>query len=313
MLLAECQVGIEPLQATTSQTGGSTTLLDKLLKKLENISGRAGVTRSVYSVALVFFFLIVITPAIAGIVVQLFTIPNLALTPAVTVRMQNAVVWSFAIGLTVAALDIIAGVPLAWLIVRKHGTWTPILDSLADIPFVIPTVALGFSILQFWGSSSGISGIFGGSGLVAPGTLLIMLLHFAFSFPVIVRVMVGEFLNYRETYEVAARTLGASAFTAVRTVTLPILRPGILAAFLLALARSLSETGATIVVAGAFENGTVFISNARGSGLMSAVVIASLILIVSSLAVFALIKIITPRIKIVPLRVWPNLEKKMRK
>ena len=62
-----------------------------------------------------------------------------------------------------------------------------------------------------------------------------MLLHFAFSFPVIVRVMVGEFLNYRETYEVAARTLGASAFTAVRTVTMPILRPGILAAFLLAL------------------------------------------------------------------------------
>ena len=85
--------------------------------------------------------------------------------------------------------------------------------------------------------------------------------------------MVGEFLNYQETYELAARTLGASAFTAVRTVTIPILRSGILAAFLLALARSLSETGATIVVAGAFENGTVFISNARGSGLTSAVVL----------------------------------------
>jgi len=79
----------------------------------------------------------------------------------------------------------------------------------------------------------------------------------------------------------------------------------------LALARSLSETGATIVVAGAFENGTVFISNARASGLTSAVVIASLILIASSLAVFALIKIVTPRIRIAPLRVWPNLERKL--
>jgi thiamine transport system permease protein len=311
MLLAECQAGIEPLQATASQTGGSTTLLDKLLKKLENISGRAGVTKSVYSIALVFFFLIVITPAIAGIVVQLFTIPNLALTPAVTVRMQNAVVWSFTIGLTVAALDIVAGVPLAWLIVRKHGSWTPILDSLADIPFVIPTVALGFSILQFWGSPSGISGIFGGSGLVAPGALLIMLLHFAFSYPVIVRVMVGEFLNYRETFEVAARTLGASAHTAVRTVTFPILRPGLLAAFLLALARSLSETGATIVVAGAFENGTVFISNARGAGLTAAVVLASLVLIAVSLVVFAAIKILAPRVKLSPLRAWPTVEKKL--
>jgi thiamine transport system permease protein len=138
-----------------------------------------------------------------------------------------------------------------------------------------------------------------------------MLLHFAFSYPVIVRVMVGEFLNYRETYEVAARTLGASAFTAVRTVTLPILRPGILAAFLLALARSLSETGATIVVAGAFENGTVFISNARGSNLTSAVVTASLLMIVSSLAVFTLIKLITPKIRVAPLRVWPKLERNL--
>jgi thiamine transport system permease protein len=138
-----------------------------------------------------------------------------------------------------------------------------------------------------------------------------VLLHFAFSFPVIVRVMVGEFLNYRETFEVAARTLGASAFTAVRTVTLPILRPGILAGFLLALARSLSETGATIVVAGAFENGTVFINNVRGAGLTTAVVIASLLLITCSLLVFGFIKIIAPRIRIAPLRVWPNFERKL--
>jgi len=64
-------------------------------------------------------------------------------------------------------------------------------------------------------------------------------------------------------------------------------------------------------VAGAFENGTVFISNAHGSNLTSAVVIASSIMIVSSLVVFALIKTITPRIRIAPLRVWPNLERKL--
>lgn len=123
--------------------------------------------------------------------------------------------------------------------------------------------------------------------------------------------MVGEFLNYRETFEVAARTLGASAFTAVRTVTIPILGPGVLAAFLLALARSLSETGATIVVAGAFENGTVFIKNTRDAGLIAAVVTASLALIAISLVVFAAIKVFSPRIRIVPLRVWPNLERKL--
>jgi thiamine transport system permease protein len=270
-------------------------------------------TKGVYSIAVIFFILIVITPAIAGIVAQVFSLPSLALSADVTVRMRGAVLWSFVIGLVVSTLDVLGGIPLAWLIVRRRGHWATILDSLADIPFIVPTVALGFSILEFWSSPVGISQLFGTTSLVTSGAILIVLLHFAFSFPVIVRVMVGEFLNYRETYEVAARTLGASAFTAVRTVTMPILRPGILAAFLLALARSLSETGATIVVAGAFENGTVFISNARTSGLTSAVVIASLILIVSSLVVFALVKVITPRIRIAPLRVWPNLERKLSK
>src|SRR3972149_4381530 len=143
----------------------------------------------------------------------LLTLPSLTLGQDVYARMQSAVVWSFVIGLTVSSLDILAGIPLAWLIVRRPSHLTPLLDSLADIPFLIPTVALGFSVLEFWSGPTGISQIFGSGSLVSPGTLLIMLLHFAFSFPVIVRVMVGEFLNYRETYEVAARTLGASAFT----------------------------------------------------------------------------------------------------
>ena len=278
---------------------------------MENVSARTGVTRAVYSAAVTFFLLIVITPAIVGIVAQLLTLPSMSMTPEVSLRMRSAVVSSFVIGLVVSTLDIVAGVPLAWLIVRSRQRWTAVLDSLADIPFVIPTVALGFSILEFWSSPSGISTLFGTESLVSPGAFLIMLLHFAFSYPVIVRVMVGEFLNYRETYEIAARTLGASAFTAVRTVTIPILRPGVLAAFLLALARSLSETGATIVVAGAFENGTVFIKNVRDASLTAAVVVASLVLIVFSLLLFAFIKLVSPRIRIAPLKAWPNLERKL--
>ncbi|MGD0424445.1 MAG: ABC transporter permease subunit [Candidatus Bathyarchaeia archaeon] len=291
----------------------STRISTRLLLFLERASAKPNIIKGVYSVGLLFFMLIVIIPAVAGIVAQLFSLPTLALGAAVLTRMESAVSWSFIIGLTVSSLDLLAGVPLAWLIVRRRGNWATVLDSLADIPFVVPTVALGFSILEFWSSPDGIAQLFGSNSLVPPGVILIMLLHFAFSFPVIVRVMVGEFLNYRETYEVAARTLGASTFTAVRTVTLPILRTGLLAAFLLALARSLSETGATIVVAGAFENGTVFISNARNAGQTSAVVLASLILILSSLVVFGVIKVVAPRIRVAPLRVWPDFERKLSK
>lgn len=301
------------MQGTTleSESERAPTFLHGLVVKLERFSARAPIAKGVYVAAVGFFLLIVITPAIAGILVQLITLPSIAMSPPVSTRMQSAVAWSFIIGLSVSSMDVLAGIPLAWLIVRKRGNLATILDSLADIPFVIPTVALGFSILEFWSSPSGISVIFGGKSLVNSGTVLILLLHFAFSFPVIVRVMVGEFLNYRETYEIAARTLGASSLTAVRTITIPILRSGVLAAFLLALARSLSETGATIVVAGAFENGTVFIKNARDAGLSAAVVTASLVLIAASLVVFAAIKIISPRLRIAPLKVWPNLERKL--
>ncbi len=299
------------MQGAPRESHNAPTVFHKIVSKLERFSARALIANSVYVAAVGFFLLIVIAPAIVGILAQLVTLPTLALSPAVSSRMQSAVAWSFVIGLTVSSLDVMAGIPLAWLIVRKRGNWTTILDSLADLPFVIPTVALGFSILEFWGNPSGISSIFGTQGIVTPGMGLIMLLHFAFSFPVIVRVMVGEFLNYQETYEIAARTLGASPLTAVRTITIPILRSGVLAAFLLALARSLSETGATIVVAGAFENGTVFIKNARDAGLSAAVVTASLVLIAASLIVFATIKIVSPRLRISPLKVWPSLERKL--
>ena len=134
---------------------------------------------------------------------------------------------------------------MAWLIARSKSRWTGIIDTLADIPFIIPTTALGYSLLLFWsGSSGGVSELFGVS-LISPGWLLVMLLHFTFSFPVVVRVMVGALLDYKMEYERASRTLGAPPFTAVRTVTFPVLRPAMISAFILAFARSVSETGAT--------------------------------------------------------------------
>ena len=114
--------------------------------------------------------------------------------------------------------------------------------------------------------------------------------------------MVGAMLDYKMEYERASRTLGAPPLTASRTVTFPIIKPSLIAAYTLAFARSLSETGATfIVAAGFFLNGPVFIqtvSNQFKSGTISqgtyegATVFASLILIVVSLIMFVLIRLL---------------------
>jgi len=232
----------------------------------------------------------------------------------------GAISASFIIGLVVSALDLIAGLPLAWLIARGKSKWLSVLDTLADIPFVVPTAALGYSLLLFWSSSGGISDLFG-HPFVSPGWLLVMLLHFTFSFPVVVRVIVGALMDYKMEYERASRTLGSPPLTAARTVTLPIIKPSLIAAFTLAFARSLSETGATfIVAAGVFLNGPVFIqtvSNQFNSGAISqasyegATVFASLILIVVSLILFALIRVIGQKMKLPFGHGLASLEKKL--
>ena len=181
------------------------------------------------------------------------------------------------------------------------------MDTLADLPFVVPTAALGYSLLLFWSSPGGLSDLFA-QPFVSPGWLLVMLLHFTFSFPVIVRVTVGALQDYKMEFERAARTLGAPPLTAARTVTLPIIKPSLIAAYTLAFARSLSETGATfIVAAGLFLNGPVFIqtvSNEFKAGTISqgtyegATVFASLILITISLVLFILIRLIGKKMKL---------------
>jgi ABC-type spermidine/putrescine transport system permease subunit II len=196
---------------------------------------------------------------------------------------------------------------MAWLIAKGNSKWKNVIDALVDIPFIIPTVALGFSTLLFWGSEP--LTILGFN--VQPGLSLIFLLHFAFSYPVIVRVMVGELLAHNVIYETAAKTLGAKAFTIARTVTLPILRPGLVAAFLLAFGRSLSETGATLMVAGVFENGPVFINNAKDANLEGPMVLVSLTLIILSVTVFALIRFLGTRLRLPLNIVVPGLETRL--
>lgn len=228
-------------------------------------------------------------------------------------RATAAIYSSFVIAIFVSIIDVVAGLPTAWLITRGRSKWLNVLDTFADIPFIIPTVALGYSLLLFWSGPEGISSLFGGS-LVSPGWLLIILLHFTFSYPVVVRVMVGALLDYKREYEQAARTLGAAPLTADRTVTLGILKPSLIASFILGFARSISETGATIMVAGAFENGPILINNLKTQqqlGYEGALVFVSFILIVISIVIFAAIRLVGPRLRMPIKKVWPTAERKL--
>jgi thiamine transport system permease protein len=284
----------------------------KLIERLDRISSKPLVRNSAYLGSVVFFFGIILVPPILGIFLKWEAMGEIFQDPALMSRASSAIYASFGIAFIVAIFGVVAGLPFAWFIARGKSRWLSIIDTLADIPFIIPTVTLGYSLLLFWNGPEGISRFFDGSTPFVPtGWLLIALLHFAFSYPAVVRVIVGAILDYKVVYEEASRTLGAPPLTASRTVTLPILKSSLIAAFTLAFARSLSETGATVMVAGAFESGVVFINNTRALHQEGPMVFVSLVLIVVASLVYLTIRLLGPRFKIPISRVWPYAERRL--
>lgn len=289
----------------------------KFIETLDRFSARKAIRYAVYSIAVALFFSLILLLPMLGIVIKWSSIQHVLDEPEIVARALNAIQNSFTIALLVSAIDVAAGLPMAWLVARGKSKWLNVLDTLCDIPFIVPTTALGYSLLLFWNRPNGISMLFG-SPLISEGWLLIILLHFAFSYPVAVRVIVGALLDYKMEYEQASRTLGAPPFIAARTVTLSIIKPSLIAAFILAFSRSISETGATIMVAGAFENGPVFIQNMRNAFATTnpplyegATVLASFILIAVSCIIFAIIRALGPKLKMPVKRVWPSFERKL--
>ena len=290
---------------------GSRMSLRRVLLFLDSASGSRGAKIAVYTVGVLFFLIIVFVPPVFGILLGGSSIFEMLGNPDLVSRGVSAIVASFTIAVSVSLMDLAAGLPMAWFIVRSKSGWVSTVDTLANIPFIVPTVALGYSVLAFWSGPQGISSLLGSQFVFSPGWQMIVLLHFAFSYPVIVRVMVGALQGYNDVYETAARTLGASAFTAVRTVSLPLLKPSLIAGFLLAFARSLSETGATVIVAGVFENGPVFIRHAREAGQQSPLLFVSLVLIVASSLFFVAMRIFAPGIRLPMSAVRPKFESRL--
>jgi len=282
----------------------------KITEALDKLSSKTSIKNTIYMLSIIIFFTLILLPPVLGIIIKGGSIQEVLNQPELMSEALNSIAASFAIALFVSFIDVIVGIPMAWMITRGKSRWLNVLDTLSDIPFIIPTATLGYSLLIFWSEPGGLSSLFG-APFVSPGWLLVILLHFTFSFPVVVRTMVGALLDYKLEYEQAARTLGAAPLTADRTVTFPILKHSLIASFTLAFARSLSETGATMMVAGAFVHGPIFIKKYHGLGQEGPLVFVSSILIVLSSLVFVTIRLLEPRLKISVRKVWPATERKL--
>ncbi|MHA1711605.1 MAG: ABC transporter permease subunit [Candidatus Freyarchaeota archaeon] len=204
--------------------------------------------------------------------------------------IKNSLILSFKLALYATLIDVALGIPVA-IALQKDIPGRRILDTLVNVPLATPTSALGFATLIFWGTRAGIGGILGlQTGLFSLDELvggnifgfppLLLLAHVSFTFPYIVRSVSAVLEGIDVTYSEAAQTLGAKSFTRFRTVTLPLMAPGVFAGAILAFTRSLGETGASIIVAGVFVTAPILVVEWKAEVLIASAAFLSMILVV---------------------------------
>jgi len=146
----------------------------------------------------------------------------------------------------------VAGVGLGWLLARKRFFGREALDALVTLPLVMPPTVLGYYLLVLLGRTGPVGRLFEsltGQQLVFTWRGAVVAAA-AGALPLVVKTARAAIAAVDTQFEEAARTLGKSEWQVFRRVTLPLASRGILAAAMLAFARSLGDFGATLMVAG---------------------------------------------------------------
>jgi len=276
-----------------------------------------------------FFLLLVLLPTlfVLGYVLADWGSVGTVLSDPTKSSLILPALWlSFGVALVVAAFDLLAGLPIAWLIVRHDFRGKSWFNTLIDSPLAVTTAGLGFSVVLFWGATSKITEFPPGAlGITSNAFLILVFLHLTTTFPYMVRSLAAILEEIDIEYENAARAAGASRLTAARTITLPMFRSGMATGLLLVLAKALSDTGGALTaltLIGAVDqnvfNGTALIGTWKSlagadPALGPALAFVSALMIVLSLCLLVGVKYIAVRLRIPLRRVRPKVERKLSK
>ncbi len=195
---------------------------------------------------------------------------------------------------TTAAICLLLGTPLAWLLARSTHRATAWVRALVTVPLVLPPVVGGVALLLAWGRNGVIGGPLAPLGVQIPFTTVAVVLAEVFvALPFYVLAVEGAMRGLDPRLESVARTLGASDLRYLRTVGLPLVLPGIAGGLALAWARALGEFGATITFAGSFPGRTQTAPLAVYSALDTDPAVAtsiSIVLLAASVLVLGLLR-----------------------
>ncbi len=282
--------------------------MNRLRDVLKDLDPKKKLGFAGFFVAIIFFLFIIFLPAVY-ILSYVWKAEGMFSEAVI-----QAVLTSFIIGTVVTVINLIFGLPLAWVMVRGKSRVSRWLDNLVDLSLVVPTAALGFSIYLYWGSKYGVAGLFGlEDGIISKGIIMIVLLHVVFTIPYMIRSIAASISHVDVDFEEAAVTLGANPFTIFRTISLPLFKDGVIVGSILSFTRSLSETGATMMVAGAVSTAPILIVGLKQSGDIPGAAGASIVLILSAMAVLFMAEFFLKEKSIHFEKVYPDFEKSLTK
>jgi sulfate transport system permease protein len=195
----------------------------------------------------------------------------------------NALVVTLGAALAVAAIGAVMGTVVAWVLVRDQFPGKRFINALIDLPFALPTVVAGLTLLALYGPDSPL-----GVHLAYTRAIVLVALLFV-TLPFVVRSVQPVLLELDPEAEEAAASLGASNLTTFRRVVLPSLRPAIVSGAALAFARAVGEFGSLVLLAGKVQIASIVIFADIESDAPKAAASLSIVLLVISLVVlFAL-------------------------
>ena len=196
---------------------------------------------------------------------------------------------SIEVSLAAAALSLLFGAPIAWVLARSSIPGRSVLRAVVILPLVLPPVVGGVGLLAALGRSGVVGRWLDAIGIQLTFTIWGAIVATTFvSIPLVILAAEAGLRSLDPRLEGAAAAMGASRSYVLRRVTIPLLRPQLAAGLVLAWARALGEFGATITFAGNLAGRTqtlplaVFEARQQDPG---AAILTSLLLVALSLIV----------------------------
>lgn len=164
---------------------------------------------------------------------------------SITAPGSLAALWlSLGLSFLVVAINAVLGTLIAWVLVRDTFRGKGLVNAMIDLPFALPTVVAGLTLLALYGPNGplGVNAAYTRAGIVL--ALLFVTL------PFVVRAVQPVLLALDPEVEEAAAALGAGAILTFRRLILPALAPAILSGSALGFARAVGEFGSVVLISG---------------------------------------------------------------